>query len=46
MLHDMPPCVCSMELEGYMVAANGQVADVASAITAFTADDLQSGYIL
>lgn len=27
-----------------MVASNGQVADIAAAITAFEAEDLQSGY--
>ena len=46
MRNDMLFPVCSMELEGYMVAANGQVANVASAITAFLAADLQSGYTL
>ncbi|KAI7836626.1 hypothetical protein COHA_009511 [Chlorella ohadii] len=35
----------SMQVAGYMVAAsNGQVADIAAAITAFDAEDLQSGY--
>lgn len=38
-----PPC--SMQVEGYMVASNGQVADIAAAITAFEAEDLQGGYI-
>lgn len=34
----------SMQVGGYMVAANGQVADLAAAITAFGADDLARGY--
>ncbi len=42
--HACPAC-CSMQVAGYMVAAsNGQVADIAAAITAFDAEDLQSGY--
>ena len=39
-----PTPSCSMQLEGYMVAADGQVADFASAITAFLADDLNQGW--
>ena len=35
---------CSMQVESYMVASNGQVADSAAAITAFEAEDLQGGY--
>ena len=44
MFHSRYLQLCSMEVEGYMVAASGQVADVASAVTAFLADDLQTGY--
>lgn len=34
-----------MQVQGYMVASNSHVADIAAAITAFEAEDLQSGYI-
>jgi hypothetical protein len=34
-----------MLLEGYMETASGQVADVAGAVTAFAADDLESGWV-